>query len=164
MAFTFSDIGLEQLFKPASSSPNPLEPATLTKLLPALLIVPIFLASVALYILCKPFLIFFYNCFLKPHAKGSTSAQQDALESFYSGQAAVYDATRAKLLRGREEMLKLAAAQLKLRDQNLRLGADSEKLGMMIRGRVLKRDWVWVDVCISNHRALALARVGLMDV
>ncbi|RFU29874.1 hypothetical protein B7463_g6482, partial [Scytalidium lignicola] len=57
------------------------------------------------------FLRFFYASFLKPHETEVTS-QQDALESFYKAQAGVYDATRKTLLRGREDMLGLVAAQL----------------------------------------------------
>ncbi|KAF2761212.1 betaine lipid synthase [Pseudovirgaria hyperparasitica] len=59
------------------------------------------------------YLKFAYNCFLKPHTGDGTGNQQDALESFYSAQASIYDATRAKLLTGREDMLGLVAAQLK---------------------------------------------------
>jgi len=89
----------------------------------------------------KPYLLFFYNCFLKPHAKsGATGTQQDALESFYQGQAAVYDATRGTLLQGRIEMLKLAAAQLKLK-------AEREKRA----GTKRERGWIWVDVQFSNR-------------
>ncbi|KAL3474905.1 hypothetical protein BJX99DRAFT_271479 [Aspergillus californicus] len=55
---------------------------------------------------------FIYANFLKPHGKAGDS-QQDALESFYSTQATVYDTTRKRLLRGREDMLGLVAAQLK---------------------------------------------------
>ena len=54
---------------------------------------------------------FIYGCFLKPHSKKGDS-QQDALESFYKSQAAAYDATRGRLLSGREEMLGMVAAQL----------------------------------------------------
>jgi len=51
------------------------------------------------------FLRFFYASFLKPHTgDGTGNGQQDALESFYSAQAGVYDATRKTLLRGREDM------------------------------------------------------------
>jgi len=51
------------------------------------------------------FLRFFYASFLKPHTgDGTGNGQQDALESFYSAQAGVYDATRKRLLRGREDM------------------------------------------------------------
>jgi len=51
------------------------------------------------------FLRFFYASFLKPHTgDGIGNGQQDALESFYSAQAGVYDATRKRLLRGREDM------------------------------------------------------------
>ncbi|PQE06604.1 hypothetical protein CJF31_00009725 [Rutstroemia sp. NJR-2017a BVV2] len=61
----------------------------------------------------KSFLRFFYASFLKPHSgDGTENGQQDALESFYKAQAGVYDATRKRLLRGREDMLALVAAQL----------------------------------------------------
>ncbi|EDO03661.1 hypothetical protein SS1G_06142 [Sclerotinia sclerotiorum 1980 UF-70] len=61
----------------------------------------------------KSFLKFFYASFLKPHnGDGTENGQQDALESFYKAQASVYDATRKRLLRGREDMLALVAAQL----------------------------------------------------
>ncbi|KAI0384045.1 hypothetical protein F5Y04DRAFT_248815 [Hypomontagnella monticulosa] len=56
--------------------------------------------------------LFFYTCFLKPHDGDSNGNQQDALESFYKKQAGAYDATRKALLKGREDMLALAAAQL----------------------------------------------------
>jgi betaine lipid synthase len=55
---------------------------------------------------------FFYACFLKPHSGDKNGDQQDALESFYKAQAAVYDTTRGRLLHGREDMLGLVAAQL----------------------------------------------------
>jgi betaine lipid synthase len=58
------------------------------------------------------FLRFFYACFLKPHTGDARNGQQDALESFYKAQAGVYDTTRKSLLRGREDMLGLVAAQL----------------------------------------------------
>ncbi|KAF2398294.1 hypothetical protein EJ06DRAFT_564610 [Trichodelitschia bisporula] len=56
---------------------------------------------------------FVYACFLKPHSGDGTGSQQDALESFYKAQAGVYDTTRSRLLHGREDMLGLAASQLK---------------------------------------------------
>lgn len=59
------------------------------------------------------FLRFFYASFLKPHTgDGTGNGQQDALESFYKAQAGVYDSTRKRLLRGREDMLGLVASQL----------------------------------------------------
>lgn len=58
------------------------------------------------------FLRFCYACFLKPHEDDGSGGQQAALESFYKAQAGVYDATRSRLLRGREDMLGLVAAQL----------------------------------------------------
>lgn len=51
-------------------------------------------------------------------------------ESFYKAQASVYDATRVQLLRGREDMLGLVAAQLKHRTE---------------AGLISQRP-VWVDV------------------
>lgn len=59
-------------------------------------------------------------------------------ESFYRAQADVYDATRLKLLRGREDMLGLVAAQLKHRAE---------------AGLISQRP-VWVDVS-----AAALSRL-----
>ena len=58
------------------------------------------------------FLRFFYASFLKPHSADGANGQQAALESFYKAQAGVYDNTRKRLLRGREDMLGLVAAQL----------------------------------------------------
>jgi betaine lipid synthase len=54
---------------------------------------------------------FIWNCFFKPIGRGDD--QQTALESFYKGQASIYDTTRARLLKGREEALQLAIAHLK---------------------------------------------------
>lgn len=56
---------------------------------------------------------FAYSCFLKPHTGDNTGNQQDALESFYKTQASIYDVTRSRLLRGREDMLAMSAAQLR---------------------------------------------------
>lgn len=58
---------------------------------------------------------FVYACFFKPHTGDGTGSQQDALESFYKSQASIYDATRSRLLQGREDMLALVAAQVKHR-------------------------------------------------
>ncbi len=83
-----------------------------------------------------PYWRFFYACFLKPVDHGNAadvkalSGQQRALEGFYRTQAEVYDVTRGLLLCGREDMLQLAAAQLKHR-----MDAQSGKP-------------IWVDVCI----------------
>jgi betaine lipid synthase len=60
---------------------------------------------------------FVYNCFLKPHSGDGSGSQQDALESFYKAQASIYDATRTRLLQGREDMLALVAAQAKYRQR-----------------------------------------------
>ncbi|KAI1825653.1 hypothetical protein F4861DRAFT_187630 [Xylaria intraflava] len=63
--------------------------------------------------------LFFYSCFLKPHQGDSKGNQQDALESFYKSQAGAYDVTRKGLLKGREDMLALAAAQLTLKAKSI---------------------------------------------
>lgn len=88
------------------------------------------------------FLSFCYTCFLKPHTGDGNWNQQEALESFYGAQASVYDATRARLLRGREDMLGLVASQLKHRAQT----------------GLLTRRPVWLDV-----RAYFLAKDRLTD-
>lgn len=58
---------------------------------------------------------FAWNCFIKPHTGSKSGTQQDALESFYKTQASIYDATRSRLLRGREDMLGLVGAQMRQR-------------------------------------------------
>lgn len=73
---------------------------------------------------------FAYSCFLKPHTGDGTGNQQDALESFYSSQASIYDATRSKLLQGREDMLAIVAAQVKYRRET---------------GQIANKP-IWVDV------------------
>jgi betaine lipid synthase len=78
--------------------------------------------------------LFFYNCFLKPHDGDAKHNQQDALESFYKGQAGAYDATRKALLKGREDMLALAAAQV------------IHKANQDVEGRPQAGRRVWVDV------------------
>ncbi|KAJ5143761.1 Protein of unknown function DUF3419 [Penicillium bovifimosum] len=77
-----------------------------------------------------PYLRFIWASFIKPHDK-KAGGQQDALESFYRTQAAIYDATRRRLLCGREDMLGLVAAQLKYKVDNKEV-----KVGKA----------VWVDV------------------
>lgn len=79
----------------------------------------------------EAFMRFIYGCFLKPHTGDSGNGQQDALESFYKAQAAVYDKTRTPLLRGREDMLGLVAAQL---------------VQKAARGRSHNEKRIWVDV------------------
>lgn len=84
------------------------------------------------------FLRFFYASFLKPHTgDGTGNGQQDALESFYKAQAGVYDTTRKRLLRGREDMLGLVAAQLVHK-------------AAIERTHDPKR--IWVDVSVSSQR------------
>ena len=84
------------------------------------------------------YLRFFYASFLKPHSgDGTGNGQQDALESFYKAQAGVYDATRKRLLRGREDMLGLVAAQL---------------VQKAAKDRTHDPKRIWVDVrCFSPH-------------
>lgn len=82
--------------------------------------------------LIKSFLLFAYSCFIKPHQGDSKGNQQDALESFYKKQAGAYDATRKVLLRGREDMLNMVAAQLQSSTQNVTTGNKNKR--------------IWVDV------------------
>lgn len=77
--------------------------------------------------------LFAYSCFLKPHRGDGKRNQQDALESFYKSQAGAYDATRGALLKGREDMLALAAAQLECR-------VEKHDVASKKKGRI------WVDV------------------
>lgn len=84
--------------------------------------------------LIKSFFLFFYSSFIKPHQGDSKGNQQDALESFYKKQAGAYDATRNVLLRGREDMLALVAAQLEAK-----LKGAAPKSGN-------KNKQIWVDV------------------
>lgn len=88
----------------------------------------------------KSFLLFAYSCFIKPHQGDSNRTQQGALESFYKKQAGAYDATRKVLLRGREDLLALVAAQLKSKTQDVT--TDSSK----------KR--IWVDVSLNMRSSL----------
>ena len=75
---------------------------------------------------------FFYACFLKPHnGDDASTGQQAALESFYRAQADVYDASRKVLLRGREDMLGLAAAQLNYKAE---------------KGIFSRKKPIWVDI------------------
>ncbi|EFW13768.1 hypothetical protein D8B26_003703 [Coccidioides posadasii str. Silveira] len=65
---------------------------------------------------CNGFLFsyatFFYANFLKPFNFAEGRSQKHALESFYGTQANIYDSTRKRLLKGREDMLGLLAGQL----------------------------------------------------
>ncbi|TFK53663.1 S-adenosyl-L-methionine-dependent methyltransferase [Heliocybe sulcata] len=68
-----------------------------------------------LYYKFLPQLKFIWHCFLRPIG---TADQRSRLDQFYEGQAEVYDATRNGLLRGRETMLELSAAHLRLLREN----------------------------------------------
>jgi betaine lipid synthase len=82
----------------------------------------------------RSFLLFIYGSFIKPHTGDDEGyKQQAALESFYKSQASVYDATRKKLLCGREDMLGIVAAQLLHRERN---------------GSSTSTERIWVDVSI----------------
>ncbi|KAK2791242.1 hypothetical protein FQN53_006083 [Emmonsiellopsis sp. PD_33] len=95
-------------------------------------------SSVLLYVLRKPredstihsYFRFFYANFVKPHDSNRDGGQQLALESFYQTQAAVYDATRKRLLQGREDMLGVLAAQLKYKQDK----------------RGIQKKPIWVDI------------------
>lgn len=78
----------------------------------------------------KTLVAFVYSCFLKP--LGRTSTQQGRLNAFYQSQAGIYDYTRSRLLKGREDMLRIAAAHLKYQDE---ADPQGEQPGL-----------VWIDV------------------
>jgi betaine lipid synthase len=82
------------------------------------------------------FFLFFYSCFIKPHQGDSKASQQDALESFYKKQAGAYDATRKVLLRGREDMLALVAAQLEAKAETARDGNKSKRIWVDVRDSI----------------------------
>lgn len=86
--------------------------------------------------LVRSLFLFVYGCFLKPHGGDGKGTQQDALESFYKAQAGIYDTTRSTLLKGREDMLALVAAQLEAK-------ADKQAL--------YKPKRVWVDVRPASY-------------
>jgi betaine lipid synthase len=90
--------------------------------------VPLSLIILATYPVLREPLRFAYNCFLKPFLHTASSDQRDSLDRFYSGQADVYDTTRAHLLKGRETMLQLLASHLKAQS---------------VRGN---RPKIWVDI------------------
>jgi betaine lipid synthase len=92
----------------------------------------------------RSFWLFFYSCFIKPHQGDAKGNQQDALESFYKKQAGVYDATRNVLLRGREDMLSLVAAQLEV------------KTPMSTANGKVRRVWVDVSHVPSGHVCTAI--------
>lgn len=101
----------------------------------------------------RSFFLFFYSCFIKPHQGDAKGTQQDALESFYKKQAGAYDATRKILLRGREDMLSLVAAQLEAKPSKAsksskasskRVWVDVSHLADMRLSSILLTDWPFV--------------------
>lgn len=83
------------------------------------------------------FFLFFYSCFIKPHQGDSKASQQDALESFYKKQAGAYDATRKVLLRGREDMLALVAAQLEAKAETATDGNKTKRIWVDVRQSIV---------------------------
>ncbi|CAK4655535.1 hypothetical protein LEN26_009425 [Aphanomyces euteiches] len=105
----------------------------------------------------RPFLLFAWNCFIRPflHAKkanGVDSEEHQArLEQFYESQADIYDVTRRRLLRGRSTMLKLCAAQL-AQFYPLRQSVSSDSEGEVMAPlsprypRGANRRFAWIDI------------------
>ncbi|KAK9479657.1 hypothetical protein V1514DRAFT_13590 [Lipomyces japonicus] len=84
-------------------------------LLPAIAL--LLVAVAILNTFTKSVFVFVWNCFFKPFNRNAgLDDQQAALESFYQGQASIYDITRSKLLQGREIMLELANVHLDVSD------------------------------------------------
>ncbi|KJR81793.1 3-amino-3-carboxypropyl transferase [Sporothrix schenckii 1099-18] len=94
--------------------------------------------------LVRSVLLFCYSCFIKPHRSSAKGSQQDALESFYETQAGVYDVTRKTLLKGREDMLALVAAQLAHRWAVE--DAAAKKIGGSNNSADARPKRIWVDV------------------
>lgn len=115
---------LHKLPSSVTSSSHPLLPVYL-----ALLVVSVFILQTRkqIYLVLR----FAYSCFLAPI--GHSAQQKDRLDAFYTSQAAIYDATRGRLLKGREEMLRLAAAHLQAQQQQQQVHGNQRKL-------------VWVDI------------------
>ncbi|KAG0229869.1 hypothetical protein BGW41_002858 [Actinomortierella wolfii] len=65
---------------------------------------------------------FIVNNFLKPLRNTSGETLETRLQNYYSGQASIYDTTRNYLLRGRDSMLALMAAQIKEQAKTLPAG------------------------------------------
>jgi betaine lipid synthase len=94
---------------------------------------------------------FFYACFLKPHSGGKGQSQQDALESFYKAQAAAYDATRKRLLHGRENMLGMVAAQLQQKEYpNKPIWVDVRKYCELLTMFITKITFRLVEVLVGT--------------
>ncbi|KKY24810.1 putative sialidase [Phaeomoniella chlamydospora] len=105
---------------------------------------------------------FCYASFLKPHANTSEEGgQQSALESFYATQAAVYDATRQRLLCGRKELLGLMAAQLKYRMHHGAFATQKPVWVDIGGGTGFQRlGWKNVSVVCEDARTFSLPRPG----
>ncbi|KAF2157148.1 S-adenosyl-L-methionine-dependent methyltransferase [Myriangium duriaei CBS 260.36] len=104
---------------------SPLSQISLASVLLVLVVVTYFTLSFTeletarkLYSSLRTYARFAWICFFKPHTGDQSGQQQDALESFYKSQAGIYDATRSRLLHGRETMLGLVAAQVKHQAQS----------------------------------------------
>lgn len=88
--------------------------------------------------LARSILKFAWNCFLKPVRGGS---QRERLDSFYAGQADVYDDTRGGLLKGRDTLLQLAASHLKTQSKvNRHSRANGPKIWLDIGGGTGERN------------------------
>ena len=115
--------------------------------------------------LAKSFFLFFYSCFVKPHRGDGNGSQQDALESFYGAQAGAYDSTRKVLLKGREDMLALAGAQLKARSSGGK-GDKKKRVWVDVRGPPLqnrRHSWCWLGglETEANEARLAAERATM---
>ncbi|RQM24682.1 hypothetical protein B5M09_010322 [Aphanomyces astaci] len=105
----------------------------------------------------RPFLLFAWNCFIRPflHAKKANGVDSDEhqarLEQFYESQADIYDVTRRRLLRGRSTMLKLCAAQLSqfypVRQPTVSSDSDGDvMMSPRYPPRGANRRFAWIDI------------------
>ena len=121
----FNNAYLSELSLSSTAPAHPLLPVYLGLLFLSILILN---ARKQIYLLAR----FAYSCFLAPI--GKSGQQKDRLDKFYSTQASIYDATRTRLLKGREEMLRLTAAHLEDQIESKKLAGEPEK------------KLVWVDI------------------
>lgn len=102
----------------------------------------------------RSFVLFFYSCFIKPHQGDSKASQQDALESFYKKQAGAYDATRKLLLRGREDMLALVAAQLEAKAKMASGDGKTKRIWVDVSTSPLMPNLLLYQSCKKNQHPL----------
>lgn len=104
----------------------------------------------------RPLAVFAYLCFVRPFLRREAGLHQDELEHFYKSQAQVYDSTRTRLLKGREQALQLAFAHV------LALHPTQKKLVWVDVGGGTGYNIAYVDLLVKLSKK-NFARVILVD-